>query len=127
MPIKVCAAAVCGSLLYSSMKNFESPLTPMRAGTYSLNTSRRYYPASAEYPDLTRNRCIMARNMDKSLYAKLRDRVTANGFTIDDVIQTGVDNPAKFSFTGAVAGDEQSYEARLSHLFMSCGCNDICI
>ncbi len=44
------------------------------------------------------------------LYAKLRDLRTPNGFTIDDVIQTGVDNVGKFSTTGCVAGDEESYK-----------------
>ena len=32
------------------------------------------------------------------------------GFTIDDAIQTGVDNIGQFSHTGIVAGDEESYE-----------------
>lgn len=54
-----------------------------------FNYSRRYYPASSEYPDLTKNKNIMSRNMTKDLYAKLRDLRTPNGFSIDDSIQTG--------------------------------------
>jgi hypothetical protein len=34
------------------------------------------------------------------------------GFTIDDAIQTGVDNIGQFSHTGIVAGDEESYEVK---------------
>merc|ERR1712243_288890 len=43
---------------------------------------------------------------------KLRDKQTPSGFTLDDVIQTGVDNPGHpFIMTvGCVAGDEESYE-----------------
>jgi hypothetical protein len=95
----------------------------LSAGTYMLynfnennfhphlafNYSRRLYPASAEYPNLVKNRNIMARNMNKSLYAKLRDFYTSNGFSIDDAIQTGVDNIGSFSSSGIVAGDEESY------------------
>merc|ERR1712243_462420 len=40
------------------------------------------------------------------------DKQTPSGFTLDDVIQTGVDNPGHpFIMTvGCVAGDEESYE-----------------
>ncbi len=46
------------------------------------------------------------------IYGKLRDRVTPNGCTLDQCIQTGVDNPGHPFITtvGAVAGDEESYE-----------------
>lgn len=42
----------------------------------------------------------------------LRERATPNGYTIDNVIQTGVDNPGHpFIMTvGCVAGDEETYE-----------------
>merc|ERR1719376_1857240 len=42
----------------------------------------------------------------------LRDKQTPSGFTLDDCIQTGVDNPGHpFIMTvGCVAGDEESYE-----------------
>lgn len=86
MPIKLCAAVVCSTVVYNkfSETNFQ---TLQAAG---FNYSRRYYPASSEYPDLTKHRNIMARNLTKELYAKLRDRRTPNGFTVDDVIQTGL-------------------------------------
>lgn len=49
------------------------------------------------------------------VYAKLRDRKTPCGFTLDEAIQTGVDNPGHpfIKTVGMVAGDEESYEVRL--------------
>ena len=46
------------------------------------------------------------------LYAKLRDRKTPRGFTLDAAIQTGVDNPGHpfIKTVGMVAGDEESYD-----------------
>ena len=54
----------------------------------------------------------MAKCLTREIYAKLRDRATPSGFTLDNVIQTGVDNPGHpFIMTvGAVAGDEETYE-----------------
>ena len=99
----------------------------MSSASYAAgyNYSRRYYPASSEYPELKRNRNIMARNLTPQLYAKLRDLRTPNGFTVDDAIQTGVDNIGKFSLTGIVAGDEESYQVRFVRLFVFCLVGDI--
>ena len=49
------------------------------------------------------------------MYAKLRDRKTPRGFTLDQAIQTGVDNPGHpfIKTVGMVAGDEESYEVRI--------------
>lgn len=33
--------------------------------------------------------------LTKEIYSKLRSKSTPSGFTLDDVIQTGVDNPGK--------------------------------
>ena len=48
------------------------------------------------------------------MYAKLRDRKTASGYTLDQAIQTGVDNPGHpfIKTVGMVAGDEESYEVQ---------------
>jgi len=49
------------------------------------------------------------------MYAKLRDRITPSGYTIDDAIQVGVDNPGVPSrqYFGVSAGDEESYKVKL--------------
>ncbi|PKU29249.1 creatine kinase b-type isoform x2 [Limosa lapponica baueri] len=75
-----------------------------------LNNQR--LPPDEEYPDLSTHNNHMAKVLTLDLYKKLRDRVTPSGFTLDDVIQTGVDNPGHpFIMTvGCVAGDEESYD-----------------
>lgn len=70
------------------------------------------YPADEDFPDLSQHNNWMARCLTREMYAALRDRATPSGFTLDNVIQTGVDNPGHpFIMTvGAVAGDEETYE-----------------
>lgn len=52
-------------------------------------------PAEDEFPDLTEHCNHMAKVLTLDMYKRLRQRCTPNGFTIDHVIQTGVDNPGK--------------------------------
>ncbi|NXC43194.1 KCRB kinase, partial [Penelope pileata] len=58
-----------------------------------LNNQR--LPPDEEYPDLSTHNNHMAKVLTLDLYKKLRDRVTPSGFSLDDVIQTGVDNPER--------------------------------
>ncbi|XP_006627667.1 creatine kinase, muscle a [Lepisosteus oculatus] len=79
------------------------------------NTHNNYklnFSVDEEFPDLTKHNNHMAKALTKDIYAKLRDKQTPSGFTVDDVIQTGVDNPGHpFIMTvGCVAGDEESYD-----------------
>ncbi|KTF91439.1 hypothetical protein cypCar_00041529 [Cyprinus carpio] len=69
-------------------------------------------PAEEEYPDLTQHNNYMAKYLSLDMYKRLRQRCTPNGFTIDNVIQTGVDNPGHpfIKTVGCVAGDEETYE-----------------
>uniref|UniRef100_A0A6I8RLK6 Creatine kinase U-type, mitochondrial n=1 Tax=Xenopus tropicalis TaxID=8364 RepID=A0A6I8RLK6_XENTR len=79
----------------------------------SADTSnRRLYPASAEYPDLRKHNNCMASNLTPAIYTKLCDKKTPAGFTVDQCIQTGVDNPGHpfIKTVGMVAGDEECYE-----------------
>jgi len=50
-------------------------------------------PAEEDFPDLSQHRNHMAKFLTLDMYRQLRERTTPNGFTIDGVIQTGVDNP----------------------------------
>lgn len=54
----------------------------------------------------------MASALTPAIYARLRDKVTPNNWTLDQCIQTGVDNPGHpfIKTVGCVAGDEESYE-----------------
>lgn len=51
------------------------------------------FSADDEFPDLKAHNNHMAKVLTLDLYKKLRDKQTPSGFTLDDVIQTGVDNP----------------------------------
>lgn len=77
----------------------------------NLNTAK--YTGDEEMPDLSKHNNWMSKVMTPELYKRMRARQTKSGFTIDDAIQTGVDNPGHpFIMTvGCVAGDEDSYEA----------------
>lgn len=70
------------------------------------------YASEQEYPDLSKHNNHMAKVLTPAMYERLRSKQTPSGFTLDDVIQTGVDNPGHpFIMTvGCVAGDEETYE-----------------
>ncbi|XP_048376588.1 creatine kinase U-type, mitochondrial-like isoform X1 [Stegostoma tigrinum] len=73
---------------------------------------KKMYPPSADYPDLRKHNNCMASCLTPAIYAKLRDKTTSSGWTLDQCIQTGVDNPGHpfIKTVGMVAGDEESYE-----------------
>merc|ERR1711970_1622229 len=91
------------------IRRFKAKVTYKEA-PMALNKAN--YTADEEYPDLSKHNNHMAKVLTKELYQKMRARQTPSGYTIDDAIQTGVDNPGHpFIMTvGAVAGDEESYE-----------------
>lgn len=43
----------------------------------------------------------MTKVLTLEMYRELRERSAPNGFTVDKVIQTGVDNPGKITLTRA--------------------------
>lgn len=57
------------------------------------NNFKLNFSVDDEFPDLSQHNNHMAKVLTKEIYAKLRDKQTPTGFTLDDVIQTGVDNP----------------------------------
>uniref|UniRef100_A0A8C2W0Z2 Creatine kinase U-type, mitochondrial n=1 Tax=Chinchilla lanigera TaxID=34839 RepID=A0A8C2W0Z2_CHILA len=67
---------------------------------------------SAEYPDLRKHNNCMASHLTPAVYARLCDKTTPTGWTLDQCIQTGVDNPGHpfIKTVGMVAGDEETYE-----------------
>jgi len=76
------------------------------------NALQKNYKPEEDYPDLSKHNNWMAKCLTPEIYAKLRDKTTPSGFSLDGVIQTGVDNPGHpFIMTvGCVAGDEETYE-----------------
>lgn len=59
------------------------------------NNFKLNYSVDDEFPDLTKHNNHMAKVLTKEMYGKLRDKQTSTGFTLDDAIQTGVDNPGE--------------------------------
>ncbi|XP_060687425.1 creatine kinase M-type-like [Hemiscyllium ocellatum] len=77
--------------------------------TISLNLKK--LSAEEEFPNLARNQTYMAKVLTIQMYKRLRARATQSGFTLDDIIQPGVDK-SEYSSTrtvGCVAGDAESY------------------
>ena len=64
------------------------------------------------FPDFSLHNNWMAKCLTKEIYTKLSELKTSTGFTLDQAIQTGVDNPGHlFIMTvGCVAGDEECYD-----------------
>lgn len=69
---------------------------------------------SADYPDLRKHNNCMASVLTPTIYGRLRDKLTPNNWSLDQCIQTGVDNPGHpfIKTVGMVAGDEESYEVQ---------------
>ncbi|XP_057303984.1 creatine kinase, testis isozyme-like [Hydractinia symbiolongicarpus] len=78
----------------------------------NVKSAYNRFPADEDFPDLSKHNNWMAKCLTKDIYKNLRDKVTPNGYTLDNVIQTGVDNPGHpFIYTvGCVAGDEETYD-----------------
>ncbi|KAF1496739.1 Creatine kinase B-type, partial [Pygoscelis antarcticus] len=68
----------------------------------SHNLLKMKHSADEEFPDLSVHNNHMAKVLTLDLYKKLRDKQTSSGFTLDDVIQTGVDNPGNGRGPGLV-------------------------
>ncbi|KAK3699924.1 hypothetical protein QZH41_016586 [Actinostola sp. cb2023] len=99
-----------GVSAYAAAKYFSSGGSSFRFSKfYGI---RREFHAMDDYPDLRHHNNCMANHLTPRLYTKLRNKVTPNGFTLDQAIQTGVDNPGHPFITtvGLVAGDEETYE-----------------
>lgn len=61
-----------------------------------------------QYPQFTtEHKSLMAKYLTKEVFEELKDTKTQNGFTIENIINSGVKNPD--SGIGAYAGDKESY------------------
>lgn len=89
------------------LRDARSPRSPPPAAAMpfsnSHNTLKLRFPAEDEFPDLSSHNNHMAKVLTPELYAELRAKSTPSGFTLDDVIQTGVDNPGTRARPGASA------------------------
>eukprot|EP00178_Gracilaria_changii_P011952 TRINITY_DN33725_c0_g1_i2.p1 TRINITY_DN33725_c0_g1~~TRINITY_DN33725_c0_g1_i2.p1 ORF type:complete len:283 (+),score=33.06 TRINITY_DN33725_c0_g1_i2:42-851(+) len=96
------ASLTFGSVLYRLVN-------PAKGGSGSGSSKK---VTADSYPRLEKHNNFMAECLTPAIYNKLKDKKTSTGFTLDQVIQTGVDNPGHpfIKTVGAVAGDEDSYE-----------------
>jgi len=61
-----------------------------------------------KYPQFTQeHKSLMSKYLTKEVFEELQDKKTINGFTIENIINSGVKNPD--SGIGAYAGDKESY------------------
>jgi len=61
-----------------------------------------------KYPEFTqKHKSLMAKYLTKEVFEELKDLKTKNGFTLQNAIQSGIDNPD--SGIGVYAGDKESY------------------
>lgn len=69
-------------------------------------------PFSSDYPDFSLHNNWMSKCMTEEIYNKLCNLKTKGGVTLNDCIQTGIDNPGHpyIMTVGLVAGDEECYE-----------------
>jgi len=73
-----------------------------------LLENRNHREGVVMYPNFTsKHQSLMAKYLTKEIYEELKTKESLNGFTIDDVIKSGVENPD--SGIGAYAGDRESY------------------
>ena len=65
-----------------------------------------------DYPDLCDGASLLARHLSPLLYTQLIDRTTSSGFTLNDVIQVGVDQEGcgTQAGPGIIAGDAECYD-----------------
>jgi len=77
-----------------------------------MKAAYKKYTAQQDYPDFSKSNNWMSKCLTPEIYAQLREKTTPGGYTLDQAIQTGVDNPGHpFIMTvGATFGDEESYE-----------------
>lgn len=88
---------------YAVFKDLFDPIIQDRHGGYKPTDKHKTdYKPEEEYPDLSKHNNHMAKVLTPDLYKKLRDKETPSGFTLDDVIQTGVDNPGKSPWWGII-------------------------
>lgn len=94
MQVRVCVWDGFKFTLWPSVCMFPPGNATMPFGN-THNLLKMNYSAEQEYPDLSQHNNHMAKVITPEMYADLRDKQTPSGFTLDDVIQTGIDNPGK--------------------------------
>ncbi|RLN47873.1 hypothetical protein BBJ29_005784 [Phytophthora kernoviae] len=102
---------VAGESIDALIPTESSPPVVIDAGPplVASQTSTAVLPSHEDnYPVFTpKHRSLMAKHLTKELYEKLKDQHSSKGYTLDQAIQTGIDNA--HLGVGIVAGDEECY------------------
>ena len=77
-----------------SIKHTPSPTTFNMDAT-QVKSAYSKFSGDDDFPDLSKHNNWMSKCLTKEVYNNLRAKATPNGFTLDDAIQTGVDNPGE--------------------------------
>jgi ATP:guanido phosphotransferase, N-terminal domain len=90
-------------------------LPPLQDWTNRTSCDAANDSVDPSYPDLSRfgSHSYLKRYLTPEIYAKLKDKTTSNGVTLEDLIKSGVTLPwgaRPPRGTGVYAGDEESYE-----------------
>ena len=111
---KIAAAVGVGALGIAAYLLGKSNKKPSGGQVKSL--AHEQFNPDQDYPDLTKHNNVMASYLTPQLYGSLREKTTPRGWTLDNCIQTGVDNPGHpfIKTVGIVAGDEESYEVSIA-------------
>jgi len=77
-----------------------------------MKAAYKKYDADKDYPNFSKHNNWMAKCLTREMYAELREKCTPSGYTLDNAIQTGVDNPGHphIMTVGCTLGDEETYE-----------------
>jgi len=77
-----------------------------------MKAAYKKYSPDKDFPNFSKHNNWMSKCLSKEMYAELRDRCTPSGYTFDNAIQTGVDNPGHphIMTVGCTLGDEETYE-----------------
>ncbi|XP_041457982.1 creatine kinase, flagellar-like [Lytechinus variegatus] len=95
-----------------SAKLFIQPLTQLDISKMAQPSGGRKDGIHPNYPDLSKHNNFLAEGLTPSTYNKLVDLRTLSGYSVDQCMQTGVDNPGHpfIKTVGLVAGDEESFD-----------------
>ena len=123
-------------LLIAMEKSLEArkPITSLYQKLVSGQAAREIAEAAeggggetiTNFPDLSLHNSWMSKCLTREIYDRLSSRKTSSGYTLDKVIQTGVDNPGHpyiMTTVGCVAGDEVKFSFFFFKLLKNKRCN----
>ena len=86
------------TILYRFVDNILPRSIFKRLKYLKMANERSKFSADDNYPDFSEHNNHMSKCLSKHIYEKLYNKVTPNGYTLDNAIQTGVDNPGLCTF-----------------------------